>query len=145
VTIVVIDLIPALLSWEGRDRSGPPELAPDAVEAVTHLYSHYRLVGITDAGVAATTLITPLDDARLAELFESLGTAAGYGPQVNPRVVRRITRHARGGHDVVVVTGREPLARTMSRSRMGVVLTTWTDFGGVPEAVATVLSGRVSP
>ena len=145
MTIVAIDLIPALLSWEGRDRSGPPELAPDAVEAVTHLYSHYRLVGIADAGVAAATLIGPLDDVRLAELFERLGTTAGYGPQVNARVIRRITSHARSTHDVVFVTARESVARTMGRSRMGVVLTTWADFGGVPEAVANVLAGRVSP
>ncbi len=115
------------------------------MEAVTHLYSHYRLMGVADAGITASALFNPLDDAHLAELFESLGTTAGYGPQVNARVVRRITAHARVPQSVVLVTGREHLARTISRSRLGVVFTAWANFGGVPEAVATVLAGSVSP
>jgi hypothetical protein len=145
VTIVVIDLIPALLSWEGRDRSGPPELAPDAVEAVTHLYSHYRLVGVADAGIPLEHLRGQLEEQRLVELFDSLGTSAGFGPRVNARVVRRATTYGRTNSQVVLVTGREALATELRRSRTSVVLTSWASFGGTPEAVATVLAGRVSP
>jgi hypothetical protein len=145
VSLVVIDLIPALLSWEGRDRSQELTLAPDGVEAVSHLYSHYRLLGITDAGIPSATLRAPLDDARIGDLFESIATSAGFGPIINARVLRRITTIERRAHGVVFVTGRTGLARSVNRSRISVVQTSRESFGGVPEAVATLLAGRVSP
>jgi hypothetical protein len=52
---------------------------------------------------------------------------------------------ARSANPVVFVTGREHLARSMSRSRVGVVLTNRAEFGAVPQAVASLLTGRVSP
>jgi len=143
--LVVIDLIPALLSWEGRNRSTDLEMAPDGLEAIAHLYSHYRLIGLTDADVSTTAIRKALEANRVTEFFDSVGTSVGFGPAINPRVIRRITRMSRSHAPVVFVTGREPLGRLMSRSRVGVVLTTREEFGGVPEAVASLISGRVSP
>jgi len=145
VILVIIDLIPALLMWEGRDRSSPLELAPDGVEAVSHLYSHYRLVGIADAGVAVDALRSPLDGAGIGDLFDRVGTSAPFGPRVNPRVLRRVAATRPHHPPAVLVTGRETLARTANRSRMSVVVSSFEDFGGVPEAVALLLGGRVSP
>ncbi len=143
--LVVIDLIPALLSREGRDSSSGFEVAPDGPDAVAHLYAHYRLIGVADAGVSSLVIGRALEDARISGFFDSIGTSVGFGPAINPRVIRRITRVSRSNEPVVFVTGREHLARTMSRSRVGVVLTNREEFGGVPEAVASLISGRVSP
>lgn len=141
--IVVIDVIPALLSWEGRDRSADPLLAPDADEAIPHLHSHYRLIGITDAGISRLELTDALERTHLAGYFDSITTTAGLGPTLTPRVVRRLI-HA-DGDGPIVVTAREALARSLSRSRVGVVATTHATFGAVPEAVASLIAGRVSP
>jgi len=144
VRLVVIDLIPALLSREGRDGSSF-EIAPDGPDAVAHLYSHYRLIGVADAGVSSMVIGRTLEDGGIARFFDSVGTSVGFGPAINPRVIRRIIRGSRSKDPVVFVTGREHLARAMSRSRVGVVLTNREEFGLVPEAVASLISGRVSP
>lgn len=140
---VVIDVFPALLSWEGRERSGDPVAAPDAVEAIAHLHAHYRLIAITDAGVSRLELAHVLDAEGLGQFFDSITTTAGLGPQVTPRVIRRLIHGDPDGP--IIVTGREALARRLSRSRIGVVLTSQEDFGAVPAAVASLLVGRVSP
>ena len=143
--LVVIDLIPALPGEEGRNRSTSLDMAPDGLEAVAHLYSHYRLIGLADADVSSTAIRNALEDNRITEFFDSVGTSVGFGPTINPRVIRRITRMSRSHGPVVFVTGRESLGRLMSRSRVGVVLTTRDEFGAVPDAVASLISGRVSP
>ena len=143
--LVVIDLIPALLSWEGRDRSSGLKVAPDGPDAVAHLHAHYRLIGVTDAGMSSLVIGRALEDGSIADFFDSVGTSVGFGPAINPRVVRRIIRMSRSNEPVVFVTAREHLARTMSRSRVGVVLTNRDEFGAVPEAIASLVSGRVSP
>ena len=140
---VIIDVIPALLSWEGRDRAGSPRLAPEADEALAHLHIHYRLIALTDAGIPSLELRHALESERLGQYFDSVATSAGLGPVVNPRVIRRLIRNVAGGP--IVVTGRQALARALSRSRIGVVFTNQEEFGAVPEAVATLISGRVSP
>lgn len=139
---VLIDLIPALLRWEGRDRSRSPVFAPEALEAVAHLYSHYRVVGIADAGIASLELLDALAAEGIEQYFDSVLTSAGMGPAVTPRVVRRMVRTI--GDGPIVVTGREQLANALSRARMGVVFTDQADFGRVPEAVAMLVVGRVS-
>lgn len=141
--LVVVDVVPALLSWEGRGRSSPPVVAPDAEEAVAHLHMHYRLVAITDAGIPSLELRDALESEHLAGYFDSVITSAGLGPVVNPRVIRRLVH--RLDDATVVVTGRRRLAESLSRSRMGVVYTKQQDFGGVPEAVAMLIAGRVNP
>lgn len=120
-------------------------MAPDGPDAIAHLHAHYRLIGLADAGLSSLVIARALDKERVAEFFDSIGTSVGFGPTINPRVVRRITRMSRTTEPVVFVTARESLARTMSRSRVGVVLTTRDEFGAVPEAVASLISGRVSP
>lgn len=140
---VVIDVIPALLSWEGRDRSGEPTVAPDAPDAVPHLHSHYRLIAIADAGLSRLELADALDRAELAQFFDSITTTAGLGPALTPRVIRRLIHT--DGDGPIVVTARAGLARALSRSRIGVVLTNQEEFGAVPEAVASLIAGRVSP
>jgi hypothetical protein len=144
VTLVLIDLIPALLQWEGRDRSGDLTIAPAGAEAVAHLASHYRVAGIADAGTPLDRIRRPLEDARIDDLFDSVATSAVLGPTVNARVIRRISGHHHHG-PIVFVTGRASLGRQVNRSRFSVVVTNRDEFGAVPEAVATVLSGRVSP
>lgn len=140
---IVIDVIPALLSWEGRDRSLQPVVAPEAEEAIAHLHAHHRLVAITDAGISRLELADALDVAGVGVFFDSITTSAGLGPRLTPRIVRRII-HTHGDGPIVV-TGREGLARSLSRSRIGVVLTSRDDFGAVPDAVASLVAGRVSP
>lgn len=140
---VVIDVIPALLSWEGRDRSGEPSVAPEAEEAMAHLHAHHRLVAITDAGISRLELADALDQAGVGSFFDSITTTAGLGPALTPRVIRRLIH----SHDdaPIVVTARPGLAAALSRSRFGVVLTTQQEFGAVPDAVASLAAGRVSP
>jgi len=143
VRFVVIDVIPALLSWEGRDRSDTPVVAPEATSAIPHLHVHHRLVALADAGISRLELALALDSGGLAPYFDSIATTAGLGPTLTPRIVRRMI-HAH--HDTpIVVTGRPALARSLSRSRFGVVLTNQEEFGAVPDAVASLVAGRVSP
>jgi hypothetical protein len=143
VRFVVIDVIPALLSWEGRDRSDGPIVAPEADLAIPHLHAHHRLVALADAGISRLDLALALDTEGLARFFDSIATTAGLGPTLTPRIVRRMIHSHDGGP--IVVTGRPGLARSLSRSRFGVVLTTQEEFGAVPDAVASLVSGRVSP
>lgn len=140
---VVIDVVPALLSWEGRDRADPPSIAPDAATAIPHLHAHQRLVAVADAGISRLELALAIDAEGLASYFDSITTTAGLGPTLTPRVVRRMIHSHDGGP--IVVTARPGLARSLSRSRMSVVLTRQEEFGAVPDAVAQLVAGRVSP
>jgi hypothetical protein len=143
VRFVVIDVIPALLSWEGRDRSDEPRVAPDAEAAIQHLHAHQRLVAVADAGISRLELAQALNSESLARYFDSITTSAGLGPTLTPRIVRRMIHSHDSGP--IVVTARSDLARSLSRSRMSVVLTDQKEFGSVPDAVATLVAGRVSP
>jgi hypothetical protein len=140
---VVFDVIPALLSWEGRDRSDDPIVAPDAHTAISDLFTHHRLIAITDAGMSRLEVAVALDSAGVGRFFDSVTTTAGLGPTLTPRIVRRMVHSHHGGP--IVVTGRERLARALSRSRFAVVFTTQAEFGAVPDAVASLAGGRVSP
>lgn len=144
--LVVIDLIPALLSWEGRDRSSEPSVATDAVGALEHLSSHFGIAGVADAGHTSKSLRTHLEREHLAVYFESVGTSAEFGPTVSPRIVRRLARAIRlDVRELVVVTARPQIASGMKASRIRTVLTRHHEFGNVDEAVEALLSGRVSP
>jgi len=146
VRLVVIDLIPALLSWEGRDRSSDPDLPPDAAHALEHVYSRFRIAGIADAHHSSSELRAHLEREDLALFFDSIATSAEFGPVVSPRVVRRVAS-ALGGPDdrIAFVTAREHLADAFGAGRIPVVLTTQQDFAGIPEAVSELLDGRVNP
>jgi len=146
VRLVVVDLIPALLSWEGRDRSAEPLVPDEAVHALEHVYSRFRIAGIADARESSAELRAHLERIDLAVFFESIATSAEFGPVVTPRVVRRVVA-AMGGPDerTALVTAREHLVGPFGAARIPVILTNQQDFAGVPEAVFEVLDGRVSP
>jgi hypothetical protein len=146
VHIVVIDLIPALLTWEGRDRSGEPSAAPNAAAALEHLASHFEIAGIADAGHTASGLRRHLERDHLAIYFSSIGTTAEFGPSVSPRVVRRLVAALKLGlPNVVVVTARPDVAAAMTAARIRVVRTSHADFETADEAVEALLGGRVNP
>lgn len=144
--LVVIDLIPALLSWEGRDRSSDPALPEDAAHILEHVYSRFRIVGIADAEESSSTLRAHLEREDLAPLFEAISTTAEFGPAVSPRVVRRVVA-ALGGPDnrTALVTARESLVAPFRGERIPVILTTQHEFAMVPDAVFDALEGRVNP
>lgn len=144
--LVVVDLIPALLSWEGRDLSSDPDVAPGAEPALEHLFAHYRLAAVADAGVSGANLRAVLHQEGLGGLFESVGTSADFGPAVSPRVLRRIASTVGVTADrLVLVTARDQLIDAMIAARIAVVHTTHDDFEHVPAAVIELIEGRVSP
>jgi FMN phosphatase YigB (HAD superfamily) len=141
--LIVIDLIPALLSWE----DGEPSVPDGADEVLDELYARCRLAGITDADRAAADLRDLLEDLGVGEFFDSVGTSADFGPALSARVVRRIVG-ALGAHpdEVAVVTARPTLAEQLSRSRFAVVLVEGPDgILGLPEAIDAIEDGRVIP
>ncbi|HSM01731.1 MAG TPA: hypothetical protein VK960_04710 [Acidimicrobiia bacterium] len=147
--LVVIDLIPALLSWEGRDRSGPPAVAPDAASALEKLFARFRIAGVVDAASATPghELRDHLAGGEVLDYFDMVGTTAEFGPELSPRVMRRLLR-ALGGPDerTLLVTGRRHLADGFARSRIPVVYTDFADFASIPETVESILgAGRVTP
>ncbi len=142
--LALVDLIPALLTWEGRGSSGPIDIAAGADEAL-HAMVHmgYRIEGITDSGYSALELQTILDTNGAGEWFERIGTSAMFGPQLNPRVVRRIAASASvRPADCVVITARSDVADAMRRSGISVVLTGGPDeFWAVPQALEELRGG----
>jgi len=147
--LVVIDLIPALLSWEGRDRFQEPVVAPEAATTLGELFVRYRLAGVVDAAaeITGSELRDHLVRDDLAEFFDMVGTTAEFGPSVSPRVVRRLVR-VLGSPDqrTLVVTGRRSLVDQFTRSRIPVVFSTMAEFHAVPDAVDAWLGGgRINP
>lgn len=147
--LVVIDLIPALLSWEGRDRSKEPSVAPDAAAALGEMFVRFRIAGVVDAAAEATgsEMRDHLARSDLAEFFDMVGTTAEFGPQISPRVIRRLIR-ALGGPDdrTLLITGRHQVLDQFARSRIPVIFTTMDEFSAVPDAVEALLGGgRVNP
>lgn len=143
--LVVVDLIPALLSWEGRDRSGEPDAAPEAAHALGHLFDHFQMIGVADAGQTAAGLRAHLEREGLGQFFDAVITTSAHGPQVSARTVRRITQAAAKGERPIVVTARRGVAEDLSRGRIAVVVTTHAEFEGVTEAVFAIADGRVNP
>jgi hypothetical protein len=140
---VVIDAIPALLGGDGRD----PAVPDGAIAVLEHIAMRYRLAAIADAGHTATGLRRALEVHELDRYFESVGTSAGFGPQVTPRILRRMLSTVRLSLDqVVVVTGRRHLAEQLRRHRFSVILTEGpAGFNGVPDAIEAIETGRITP
>ena len=107
---VIIDLIPALLQWEGRDSFDLATSRPSARELVATLFPDFRLAGITDGDHPASVVHEALERLDLAAFFESTGTSSVFGPKVTPRVVRRVARAIGGAGHAIVVTSRPLLA-----------------------------------
>ncbi|HUG75560.1 MAG TPA: hypothetical protein VMM81_07825 [Acidimicrobiia bacterium] len=144
--LVVIDLIPALLSWEGRDRSGEPSVAPGAADALEHLASHWAVTGVADAHRGSARLRAHLEREALDGYFESVGSSAEFGPLVSARVVRRLAAALKiRTRELVVVTARGAVAEDLRINRIRCVLTSHAEFGTVDNAVEAMLSGRVTP
>lgn len=144
--LVIIDLIPALLSWEGRDRGGEPTVAPDAVGAIEHLASHFSISGIVDAGRAPAEMRRHLERDHLDVYFESIGSSAEFGPVVSARVIRRLAASIKLTHrDLTVVTARPSLAAGLRAERFHTVMTSQAEFATVDTAVERALEGRFTP
>jgi FMN phosphatase YigB (HAD superfamily) len=146
VTLIVLDLVPALLTWEGRD-TYEGRVAPEAREVLEDLYAGFRLAAVADGDRPASRVRETLEALGLADLFESITTSAGFGPAVTPRVVRRLAAGLGVPSDeVIVVTARKALAEGLDTSRMSVILTGGPeDFPTVPEAVAELVEGPLNP
>jgi len=146
VHLVVIDLIPALLSWEGRDFSREPAVAPGSEHAMHHIVERGRVVGVADAGIPTAALRRALDDAHLGIFFERITTSAGFGPVLSARVLRRMAAAVRISPErVVVVTARKHLVKPLNGSRFPVVMTSSDEFERVPDALEALMAGRISP
>ena len=143
--LVVVDLIPALLSWEGRDRSEEPDVAPDAAHALGHLFDAFQMIGVADAATTSATLRQHLEQQDLAGYFDVIVTSAEHGPVLTARAIRRIIRTAAPRERGVTVTARPSLAADLRRSRMAVVLTEHAEFEDVVDAVFDIAYGRVTP
>lgn len=88
-----------------------------------------------------------LDVNGLAEVFESLGTSAGYGPTVSPRVIRRLAGDLGvPTRQVIVVTARERVATRLRTAHIATVLIGGPeDFADVPDIVADLTEGPFTP
>ena len=143
--LVIIDLVPALLSWEGRDSSGSPEAAADALGAIGDLFTHFRLTAVTDGDWTGAQVREALERLDLAPYFESVGTSAGFGPTVTPRVIRRIAAALRSTGNAIVVTGRPGLATGLGRIGIPAVLVDHYGLATVPDKVYKLAGGMFNP
>jgi hypothetical protein len=145
VTLIIVDVNPALLTWEGRDAYGA-EASPRAHDTLDELFGRFRLVAVTDGNIAATEVRRAVESTGLEGFFENVGTTALYGPFLTPRVVRRIA--AEGGvriTEVILVTAREQIAEAMRAARIAVILTEGpAGFASVPEAIDEITDGPFS-
>lgn len=141
---VVFDLVPALLSWEGRDSFVQASLQPGALETVHNLFPDFRLTGIADGDHPASQLRESLERLDLAPYFETVGTSSVFGPTVTPRIVGRMTRSIGAFGRSIVVTGRPRLAEALRRSGIPAVVTDG-DLSGTAEEIRRMAAGRVNP
>jgi hypothetical protein len=145
VHLVVVDLVPALLSWEGRDVSAEPDVAPEAAHALGHLYDAFEMIGVADAGTSSAALRRHLETADLAGYFDVVVTSAEHGPVLTARAIRRIVRTAAPKERGIVVTARPGLATDLRRARIAVALTTHEEFESVIDIVFDIADGRAQP
>lgn len=145
MNLVVVDLIPALLSWQGRGLSGDPDVAPEAAHALGHLFDAFEMVGAADAVTTSSFLRRHLEAADLAGYFDTVVTSAEHGPRLTARAIRRIIRAAAPREKGIVVTARPGLAADLRSSRMAVVLTTHQDFESVIDEVFDIADGSARP
>jgi len=141
---VLIDLVPALLSWEGRDFYAPAEARPGALELVYDLFTDFRLAAVTDGDQPASAVRDALERLDLAAYFDSVGTSSVFGPLVTPRVIRRISTSIGGAGHTIVLTARPGLAKAVHHSGIPVV-TVESDLAEASKAVRRMAFGRVNP
>ncbi|MCJ7726383.1 MAG: hypothetical protein MUP76_08375 [Acidimicrobiia bacterium] len=141
---VLIDLVPALLTWEGRDSVAQPEAREGALQMVDDLYNDFRLAAVADGDRPASAVREALERLDMAVFFDSIGTSSVFGPTVTPRVVRRITSAIGGAGHSIVVTARTGLADALHHAGIPVV-SAGGDVGEVGKAVRRLAYGRVNP
>jgi len=144
---VFLDLVPLLLSWEGRSPHETPAAPPGAAEMLAQVFANFRMAGIGDGAHTGLGLRRALEDTELDAFFDFIGTSAEFGPTVSPRVVRRLARLLGFDADqVVVITARLDLAEVLRRARLAVVHVEGPEgVAVIPEALETLYSGYFSP
>lgn len=142
-----LDLVPLLLSWEGRDPGEVPDVPPGAAEMLDEVFADFRIAGIGDGAHTGLALRRALEDAELDVYFDFVGTSAEFGPAVSPRVVRRLARLLGFDLDqVVVVTARPALAEALRRAYLAVIHVEGPEgVTAIPEALDAIYSGFFNP
>ncbi len=145
--LVFLDLVPLLLSWEGRSPLEPPDIPPGAAEMLEAVFADFRIAGIGDGAYTGLGLRHALEDTELDPFFDFIGTSAEFGPTISPRVVRRLARLLGFDADqVVVVTARPGVAEALRRARLAVVHVEGPEgVAVIPEALDALFSGYFSP
>jgi hypothetical protein len=147
VHLVLLDLVPMLLSWEESSRGEAPAVPPKTGEMLETVFPDFRIAGIGDGDHTGLGLRRALEDAELDGFFDFIGTSAEFGPEVSPRVVRRLTRILGFDLDqVVVITARPELAESLRRARLAVVHVQGPEgVAAIPEALDALYSSYFSP
>lgn len=142
-----LDLVPLLLSWEGRSPQEAPDVPPGAVEMLDEVFADFRIAGIADGALTGVALRRALEDAELDIYFDFIGTSAEFGPAVSPRVVRRLARLLGFDLDqVVVITARPALAEALRLAHLAVIHVEGPEgVAAIPEALEAIYSGYFSP
>ena len=81
---VLIDLVPALLKWEGRDSLAVPDAADGALELVDDLYDDFRLAAVTDGDRPASDGPGGAGAARDGRLLRQHRDVLGVRPDGDP-------------------------------------------------------------
>jgi len=147
VQLVLLDLVPLLLSWEGRTPGESPGVPASAGEMLEAVFPDFRIAGLGDGDRTGLDLRRALEDAELDGFFDFVGTSAEFGPVVSPRVVRRLAR-ALGfsPEQVVVVTARAELAVALQANGLAVVHVEGEEgVAAIPQALDALSSGYFSP
>jgi len=147
VHLVLLDLVPMILSWEESGPGEAPAVPPKAGEMLEAVFPDFRIAGIGDGDHTGLGLRQALEDAELDGFFDFIGTSAEFGPEVSPRVVRRLTRILGFDLDqVVVITARPALAEALRRARLAVVHVQGSEgVAAIPEALEALYSSYFSP
>jgi len=147
VHLVLLDLIPLLLSWDASDPGEPATVPATAADMLAEVFADFGIAGISDGSLTGLDLRRALEDAELDGFFDFVGTSAEFGPEVSPRVVRRLARMLGFPLDqVVVVTARAELAHTLQQSGLAVIHVEGEEgVSAVPQALAALYSGYFSP
>jgi FMN phosphatase YigB (HAD superfamily) len=147
VQLVLLDLVPLLLSWEGHSPGESPGVPASAGEMLEAVFPDFRIAGLGDGDHTGLDLRRALEDAELDGFFDFVGTSAEFGPVVSPRVVRRLAR-ALGfsPEQVVVVTARAELADALQANGLAVVHVEGEEgVAAIPQALDALYSGYFSP
>ena len=145
--LVLLDLVPLLLSWEGSAPGDAPSVPAAAGEMLEQVFPDFRIAGLSDGDHTGLDLRRALEDAELDGYFDFIGTSAEFGPEVSPRVMRRLAR-ALGfpAEQVVVVTARRELADALQQASLAVVHVEGAEgVAAIPQALEALYSGYFNP